>query len=141
MKLTTSKGHGARCRLLSRVSLEPDESARIHWIPLAALLLFTGCVISGEDMHPVEFDCEGKRLLVIFEEDRVRLSRGAGESFSLERVPSASGAKFSDGERTFWTRGREAMLEMTVGNVIRCEVIDESDESDERSAPRPAPGP
>ena len=34
----------------------------------------------------------------------------AGRSVTLPRVPSASGAKFSDGSTTFWSRGAEASL-------------------------------
>lgn len=40
-----------------------------------------------------------------------------GRTLPLPRVPAASGAKYSDGRLTFWSRGEEALLE--TGGLLR----------------------
>lgn len=60
------------------------------------------------------FDCGGVQLLVGFEEETATLDL-AGEKVELPRVESASGAKYSDGETTFWTQAEEALLERPAG--------------------------
>jgi putative lipoprotein len=42
--------------------------------------------------------------------DGVRLALPEGRSLDLPAVPSASGAKYSDGRDTFWSKGDEATL-------------------------------
>ena len=43
-----------------------------------------------------------------------------GEQRLLAQVRSASGAKYSDGETTFWTKGDEAIVNLVDENLQRC---------------------
>jgi len=79
--------------------------------------------MAGQEDPAVEFDCAGERIQVVFQDGGVGLHRSAGDVTTLKRVRSASGAKFSDGERTFWTKGREALLEMDAAQAVRCEAV------------------
>jgi len=60
------------------------------------------------------FDCGGVQLLASFEGEAVTLDF-EGEKVELPRVETASGAKYSDGETTFWTQADEAILERPAG--------------------------
>lgn len=60
------------------------------------------------------FDCGGVQLLASFEGETVTLDF-EGEKVQLSRVESASGARYSDGETTFWTQAEEAILERPAG--------------------------
>ena len=50
----------------------------------------------------VEFAPRGESVLVIL----------PGKRLHLPAVPAASGARYSDGQNTFWTKGDEAILEL-----------------------------
>ena len=50
----------------------------------------------------VEFAPGGESVLLIL----------PGKRLHLPAVPAASGAKYSDGQNTFWTKGEEAFLEL-----------------------------
>jgi len=77
-------------------------------------------------MKVVTYACDGNaRLLVHYGEYRAddqRVALGESEimlsdrqthtAYRLERVPAASGEKFSDGKLEFWSHGDEAMLRM-----------------------------
>jgi membrane-bound inhibitor of C-type lysozyme len=77
----------------------------------------------GGSDRAAEFDCGGERTRVVFREDEARITRAGGGVLGLERVRSASGAKFSNGEATFWTKGHEATMELTDGEVVRCKEV------------------
>ena len=45
--------------------------------------------------------------------------------YILDITPSASGSKYSDGMNTFWSKGNEAMLELSDGKSYKeCEVVE-----------------
>lgn len=62
----------------------------------------------------------GEEIGVTFQAggERALLERG-GRSELLRRVVSASGAKYSDGKTTFWTKGDTAMVESTGQIALR----------------------
>lgn len=43
-----------------------------------------------------------------------------GETINLPHVPSGSGAKYSDGTNTFWSKGEEAYFQTTTGEYANC---------------------
>ena len=53
------------------------------------------------------------------------LKHGA-DSWTLPLTPSGSGARYSDGKTTFWTKGNEALLEMS-GKAVNCKAPDAPD--------------
>jgi putative lipoprotein len=57
------------------------------------------------------FDCDTLALTATFHDDRVVIELPE-RSLTLPHVVSASGARYSDGPVTFWSKGREATLEM-----------------------------
>ena len=59
----------------------------------------------------VVFRCEGgAELRAVFTDGRVRLAL-PGHTVELPRAISASGARYSDGQLTFWNKGREAFVQ------------------------------
>lgn len=90
---------------------------------IAVTFLFAGCsgsINKGKDIElPVatEFTCEnGKKITVIyyFVEENIHRSQiqFEGAKYNLESVPSASGAKYSDGKHTWWTKGTSGFFEV-----------------------------
>jgi membrane-bound inhibitor of C-type lysozyme len=85
---------------------------------LAALLLGIGACAGGDPddrslNREVAFQCPGDRQFVaVFEPDldSVVISL-RGERTRLPHVPAASGARYSDGSTTFWSKDDEALLE------------------------------
>ena len=67
---------------------------------IAAPRLIYQCEGGGTFM--VEFAPRGESVLVIL----------PGKRLHLPAVPAASGAKYSDGQNTLWTKGDEAFLEL-----------------------------
>ena len=49
--------------------------------------------------------------------ERAKLELG-GVLYDLKQVPSGSGAKFSDGTTTYWSKGRDATIERS-GKTVR----------------------
>ena len=73
---------------------------------LACLLLTSGCYRT--------YFCDNGKTIEAREQlggERVVFDVDDG-SFTLPRVPSASGSKYSDGRRTFWFKGDELMAEI-----------------------------
>ena len=64
---------------------------------------------------------DGRKLTMrnLYQQDAVVLQLPDGER-RLERVRTASGAKYQDGALSFWTKGSEAMLETGDGPAISC---------------------
>lgn len=58
------------------------------------------------------FDCEEAGTVTVRFENRTAVLTHAGKTLRLERVPAASGAKYSNGTTTFWPQGREAVLNL-----------------------------
>ena len=57
------------------------------------------------------FDCDTLALMATFHHDRVVIEL-TDRTLTLPHVVSASGARYSDGTVTFWSKGREAALEL-----------------------------
>lgn len=67
------------------------------------------------------YDCEGGLRLVValpVDADAVDVALPEGRR-RLARVPAASGARYTDGQVVFWSKGAEAMLERD-GRTWRC---------------------
>lgn len=71
------------------------------------------------------FASEHVRLTAYFSEEQVRLVLSDGSEFILPQTVSASGAKYSDGNVTFWTKGSEASLALD-GVDYTVHIVDES---------------
>jgi len=67
------------------------------------------------------YDCDDLAFRVEVAEDRALLFL-PGRSLPLPHVPSASGAKYSDGQVTFWSRGDEAQLTVDGREHAGCRV-------------------
>lgn len=67
---------------------------------------------------------DGRKLTMrnLHQQDAVVLELEDGER-RLERVRTASGAKYQDGALSFWTKGSEALLERGEGPQVRCEQL------------------
>jgi putative lipoprotein len=66
---------------------------------------------SGAPAGPrvVAYDCNGLSFRAEVSAERARLLL-PGRSLVLPHIPAASGAKYSDGTSTFWSRGEEASV-------------------------------
>ncbi|XLQ19676.1 MAG: MliC family protein [Candidatus Moraniibacteriota bacterium] len=92
---------------------------------VAALIFLVGCggqdkdveenVVTQPSESAVTYDCEGEDVKADFNND-VEPSTAtvyiSGQEMTLPNVEAASGAKYSDGEVTFWTHQGEATLSM-----------------------------
>ena len=100
-----------------------------HFIIATAIaLLLTGCVNTIEkQLNPApasstDYTCtDGKKLSVTYFPTGENVQRRAriqfeGAQFDLERVPSASGEKYSDGKHSWWAKGSSGFFEKD--NVI-----------------------
>jgi putative lipoprotein len=67
----------------------------------------------------VAYDCEGLSFRVELAAERARLLL-PGRSLELPKAPAASGAKYSDGTTTFWSRGDEALLALDGAEHAGC---------------------
>ena len=101
---------------------------------MAALIFLVGCGGQEDDVEEnmvtqpsesaVAYDCEGEDLKADFNNDvepNTVTIYVAGQEVSLINVEAASGAKYSDGEVTFWTHQSEAVLSMEdTGASLNC---------------------
>jgi len=87
-------------------------------VPFAAVLL-AACA-GGPAGTAIVYHCEdGTRLTARFPApDQMTLEQG-GSLARMQRVPTASGAKYADHQRTFWSRGESALYETSRG-MTRC---------------------
>lgn len=86
-------------------------------------------VSPADDVPPPEgvlrayvWECDGGltlRMKNLYREDAITLEMHEGPR-RLPLVVSASGAKYSDGSLTFWTKGSEASLEREGSPPVRC---------------------
>ena len=71
------------------------------------------------------WDCDGGltlRMKNLYREDAITLEMHEGPR-RLPQVVSASGAKYSDGSLTFWTKGGEASLERAGSPPVQCREV------------------
>jgi heat shock protein HslJ/membrane-bound inhibitor of C-type lysozyme len=74
---------------------------------------------------PVTFDCGGTPVQVGYAETRARLRLGA-EVFDLEPAPTASGARYSDGETpetAVWSKGNAALVTLRGKELPECQPV------------------
>lgn len=100
--------------------------------PAMAMAAFAGCTpyvaapAAPAPAEPAEahvYRCEdGYRFSVRFDTDRVvvRLGAGEAEEFVLPRAVSASGARYAARGMTYWSNGREALLETPAASYRDC---------------------
>jgi membrane-bound inhibitor of C-type lysozyme len=84
----------------------------------SVLAVAFACAASDPDDHlpnrEVAFRCPGdQQFVAVFEPDLDSVVINLrGERTRLPHVPAASGAKYSDGSTTFWSKDDEALLEL-----------------------------
>lgn len=102
---------------------------RIHpqvEVLLAAILLTAGC--AQEQRLPISdaggtyvYACANDyHFTVLVRDDSVEVDLGH-LTVTLPNVPAASGARFSDGRFTFWSKGEDAVLETPGGSFDDCQ--------------------
>ena len=63
------------------------------------------------------FACpEGPRIVVRVEGEQAAVF-APGQTYLLPHVSAASGARYSDGTATFWSKGEEAAFDLPVGEI------------------------
>jgi len=87
-------------------------------VPFAAVLL-AACA-GGPAGTAIPYRCEdGTRLIARFPTpDHMTLDQD-GTLARMQRIAAASGAKYADAQRTFWSRGGDALYETSRG-MTRC---------------------
>lgn len=86
-----------------------------------ALALLTGCSLTGQDkLRVLQYKCGITPVMVGINEQvvpqQVTMTLN-GVQHILEQTISASGARYSNGEYVFWSKGNSAFIERN-GNVI-----------------------
>jgi putative lipoprotein len=77
---------------------------------------------NSPELRTLAYDCDDGRYVVAHldpDADQLWLFL-PGEAVQLPRVPSGSGAKYSDETITLWSKGNEAVLELADGTTVEC---------------------
>ncbi|RLM21253.1 lysozyme inhibitor [Brenneria alni] len=83
----------------------------------AVLVLLSGCSYFGhqQSVETLYYQCGTMPLTVTMQQDDQSTSQVSflldGESHTLPQVVSASGARYSDGAYTFWSKGNHAFIQ------------------------------
>ncbi|PWC16391.1 MliC family protein [Brenneria corticis] len=83
----------------------------------AVLVLLSGCSYFGhqQSVNTLSYQCGTMPLTVTMRQDDKSASQVVflldGERHTLPQMPSASGARFSDGNYTFWSKGNHAFIQ------------------------------
>ncbi len=99
-------------------------------IATAVTILSSGCVNTIEKKQnpapasSIDYTCtDGEKLSVSYFPTGENVQRARiqfeGAQFDLERVPSASGEKYSDGKHTWWAKGSSGFFEVDDVIIIR----------------------
>jgi len=85
----------------------------------AIVILLAAVTLSCAQTKSVTYHCdEGKSFVVVFDgKGDFAILKLSEREVSLPNVPSASGAKYSDGLTTFWGKGAEAFVEID-GRIV-----------------------
>ena len=84
---------------------------------LAILILILaigfGCSSNKAFKSGITYNCDEGRSFVVefYEKVDIVFLTVPGKTFSLHRMPSASGTKYSDGNTTFWIKGESVFVE------------------------------
>jgi membrane-bound inhibitor of C-type lysozyme len=83
-------------------------------LPFLLITLTTCSPLKARTPWEKVYECdEGKLLLVeVNQRDESVMLTISGKWYYLPKVPSASGAKYSDGNNTFWSKGESAIIEL-----------------------------
>ncbi len=88
---------------------------RLVCLPLFFLILTIGfgCSSGKAFKSGITYACDEGRSFVaeFYEKVDIVFLMTPGKTFSLHRMPSASGAKYSDGNTTLWIKGDTAFVE------------------------------
>lgn len=79
-----------------------------------AILLLAGCQSAHKEPAPevLSYQCGTTSLTVIVDNQKDQVSFIMdGNQLTLPQVVSASGARYSDGKYTFWSKGNTAFIE------------------------------
>lgn len=78
----------------------------------AALFMLAGCSLEQPKSETLHYQCGTTKLKVMQDnkQEKVNLVLD-GKQLTLPQVPAASGAKYSDGHYTFWSKGDTAFVE------------------------------
>jgi len=105
---------------------------RVHWfLGFACLGLLggrrgikkntDGAASPVTQLHTFAYDCnDGTIVTHLGPEDDAITVFLPGETVRLPHVPTASGAKYSDGTVTLWTKGNEVLLEVVGEDPVNC---------------------
>jgi membrane-bound inhibitor of C-type lysozyme len=77
---------------------------------------------AGKAPAKVVFGCEGNiEVVAVFLPGDPGAARieSRGETWTLPHVPAGSGAKYSNGAVTFWTKGKDALFDAP-GSILSC---------------------
>ncbi len=93
---------------------------------LAATTILLAAPLKGQG-KPVIYQCPpNQKLVVMFSPagsggaaGNVQLTLPDQRTITLPQVPAASGAKYSDGNFTFWSKGNTALLEQNERLLLR----------------------
>ncbi|MGI9553632.1 MAG: MliC family protein [Thermodesulfobacteriota bacterium] len=96
---------------------------------IMAILFLISCASHHKpnDEISYQYKCvDGGEFTAIVHQDKDQTIIRMGENqYILDITPSASGSKYSDGMNTFWSKGNEAMLELSDGKSYKeCEVVE-----------------
>ncbi|CFR11577.1 MliC family protein [Yersinia kristensenii] len=84
-----------------------------------AVLILAGCSVVQPKSETLHYQCGTTQLQVMQDnkQDKVSLVLD-GEQLILPQVRAASGAKYSDGRYTFWSKGNTAFVERNEKVII-----------------------
>ncbi len=89
-------------------------AGRGYFVGFAVAASLAGCSADEQRVanREVAYQCGDKQFVAVFETDLDSVVIDMqGERVRLPHVPAASGAKYSDGTTTFWSKGDQALLE------------------------------
>ena len=112
-------GHRTVDRIAADLDPLDEDRVRGHARTLEELAMAFGDAYSRGNA-PVRYICgEDESFVVVSYPGGVLLDLGLFEGrFLLDHVPSGSGAKYSDGILTFWSKGNEAFVERGSGRIF-----------------------
>ncbi|MEY4923168.1 MAG: hypothetical protein RLY17_1885 [Pseudomonadota bacterium] len=91
-----------------------------------AVLMLAGCNSVQSKNETLRYQCGTTKLTVMLDnrQDKVSFIMN-GEQLTLPQVRAASGAKYSDGHYTFWSKGNSAFIERNEKIIINdCVLIE-----------------
>ena len=86
---------------------------------LAMLVGLTGCLTADDMRNRWTFSCPGDyRFEVVYSSDGDAVEfKDDEQELKLERMDSASGASYTDGDLVFWSKGSKAIIEVSDAKV------------------------